>query len=367
MPGKKTIVAIIVATGIAVTLPVIPSEMDWHKSYETIAFETSDGDLAENQYATDGSVFYVRTVPKNQGQFVSTTSEKAIVGKELVPIACKKCAYYDEFITRNGNIVRIRADKTSYQHLKQTKNALLPNANERLSVVDATQADAAISVDATTSPAEVTTVTSYSYDHTVSGDERVLVTGVTGADIGAFHCNASAITYNSVSMTEAIDLDGFSNLSTDLFYLASPDTGTNAVSITLTDECSQVRSSSISFNGANTSSPIDTTASTTNTTGSPSLDITTNNNNSYIVYAVVSSQSSLGTMSVPSPLIEMYINDLGSDAGVMSYRSTTDFGLYSLSITDTSNDENDINIAVAINEASVTSEETTTPSVIWFD
>src|SRR3990167_10415071 len=97
-----------IAVGTALSAPIIPVEMIWLVSYETIAFETSDGDLGLDEYAiADNGTWYIREIPENEGQFTSTTTQP--VGKKLVHIRAQKsidnpncagCAYYSEFVGR---------------------------------------------------------------------------------------------------------------------------------------------------------------------------------------------------------------------------------------------------------------------------
>src|SRR3990167_10933690 len=71
------------AIPVALAAPIIPKDQTWLVSYETIAFETADGDLGMNEWADAGNgEFYIREVLKNEGQFTSTTSMDVLFGKK---------------------------------------------------------------------------------------------------------------------------------------------------------------------------------------------------------------------------------------------------------------------------------------------
>ena len=95
----------------------------------------------------------------------------------------------------------------------------------------------------------------------------------------------NSVTYNGVSMTKAVESIESSANRSEIWYLASPATGTNNLVVTFssaTDDGLVIGFTSMT--GVNNSSPIGTTANqaggTTSTT--PSIAITTANNNSYI-------------------------------------------------------------------------------------
>ena len=76
----------------------------WLSSYETILFDTKDGDLDIGDYAPDesGIGYYYRTKPKNQAQFDWTDNASLVKGLHKVKIVADGHAYYDEFLTANG-------------------------------------------------------------------------------------------------------------------------------------------------------------------------------------------------------------------------------------------------------------------------
>src|SRR3990167_6599106 len=153
----KMILFLIFGGGIVLAAPIVPQDMKWVHSYETIAFETVDGDLGMDEWANAGNgEFYIREVPKDEGQFVAATSSEALLGKTEVKIFARKdennsdcngCAYYSEFLTRSGRIVRVPCEGR-YNDLKKVRNAPQPKRIERVSVLSADESKAAIAFDA---------------------------------------------------------------------------------------------------------------------------------------------------------------------------------------------------------------------------
>jgi hypothetical protein len=98
--------------------------LEWKCSYETVLFDTVDGDLGENDYAdipaqhpTEGRVWYVRKHPKNNHNFVRTNVRADIQGKTKVNILDTSGAYYDEFIMPDNRILRQPSNRTVYRAL----------------------------------------------------------------------------------------------------------------------------------------------------------------------------------------------------------------------------------------------------------
>src|SRR3990167_2839748 len=127
-------VAGLIALGTIISAPIVPVEMKWVNSYETVAFETSDGDLGMNEYAIarEGE-WYIREVPKNERQFVSTTSPSAIVGKQEVFVTNGN-AYYSRFENKNGDVLRYSMSKTEYDGLRYIPEYPQPKKRELQSI-----------------------------------------------------------------------------------------------------------------------------------------------------------------------------------------------------------------------------------------
>ena len=106
--------------------------MQWRCSYETVLFDTNDGDLGKNEFCYRGKKWikvvgsddqlvdswWVRKHPKNNFNFVITTDPSDIAGKKEVFVSDPKGAYYDEFILTKDRILRRPSIKNEYYKLQ---------------------------------------------------------------------------------------------------------------------------------------------------------------------------------------------------------------------------------------------------------
>lgn len=76
----------------------------WLGSYETLLFDTPDGDIGIGQYAPDesGTGYYIRTKPETETQFDWTDNTSLVKGLYKVNIVTGGHAYYNEFLTSVG-------------------------------------------------------------------------------------------------------------------------------------------------------------------------------------------------------------------------------------------------------------------------
>lgn len=100
--------------------------LKWLGSYETIKFDTADGELHKGQYARDGDNIYIRNKPENNAQFslfdydnLLTVEERA---RELstmteVHILPNEHLYFDEYALPDGRVYREKSDEKSYKDL----------------------------------------------------------------------------------------------------------------------------------------------------------------------------------------------------------------------------------------------------------
>lgn len=133
----------------------------------------------------------------------------------------------------------------------------------------------------------------------------------------------NSVTYNGVSMTKAVESIESSANRCELWYLANPATGANNIVVTFsttTDDGLVI--GSISFTGVDNASPIGTTANQVagTTSNSPSIAITTANNNSYIVDCLYRNAS---TETATAPQTEVWGREdtYGTQGGAGSYKS----------------------------------------------
>ena len=114
MNSSKKIIVAIVATGAVIagtaTIPVVPAQMIWRMSYETLLFDTPDGDLGMNEYALDdgGEEWIIRTVAKQDGQPITVPFDTDVSGKTEINIIGMAC--YNEFLNKKGEVKRFRTD-----------------------------------------------------------------------------------------------------------------------------------------------------------------------------------------------------------------------------------------------------------------
>ena len=112
----------------------------------------------------------------------------------------------------------------------------------------------------------------FTWSHTCSGSNRILMVGVSYYDSGD---TISALTYNSVSMT-VVPSSTVSNgqYTSTLYYLVAPATGSNTVSVTFTGGVFDFKAGSISYTGGDQSAPLGTAATATGSSTTPSVTVT---------------------------------------------------------------------------------------------
>jgi hypothetical protein len=108
-----------------------------------------------------------------------------------------------------------------------------------------------------------------------TGNNRLLVVGVS-----ANNNNVVSVTFGGVQLTRAVS--SFNNNDAEFWYLANP-TGTGDIVVTFSGPTSAVVGA-FSFSGVSQSSPIPTTAANFSTAASsPSISITTQHPNSWVL------------------------------------------------------------------------------------
>lgn len=117
--------------------------LKWLHSYETIKFNTSDGDLHKGQYGVSGDKIYIRDTPENNSNFkhldpdgLMTKEEKDafLAGLERVDVIPGEYQYFNEFALPNGRRLRIRSTQKKYKDLG--KVGALPRAERVVSAAD---------------------------------------------------------------------------------------------------------------------------------------------------------------------------------------------------------------------------------------
>ena len=241
----------------------VTTELKWFRSYETVGFNTLDEDIGLDEYAIAGkNQWYIRTVPKNEGQFIVTENPTDTLGKTEVSVKCEKCVYYDEFLDA-GAISRVKSEQTKYNGLRYIKDYPQP----KKSIISANllkRAFAAIARDATSTDGVLANVSSISWSHTNTGTNLILVVGISikdGVDADRQVSTTTLPTYNTVNMTQSNyannDADNFTE---EFWYLINPATGANTISITYNQSEDVSYGHSVSYAGVHQTTPIDGTA-----------------------------------------------------------------------------------------------------------
>lgn len=119
-----------------------------------------------------------------------------------------------------------------------------------------------------------------SYSHTCTGVNRLLVVWVAIFQDVAGTGAVSAITYNSVALTNAVPSTRSTAMAGEMWYLVAPASGTNTLSVTVTGANDGIRVASISFINAAQTSVLGTTNTSTGASGNPAVSLTTGTANS---------------------------------------------------------------------------------------
>lgn len=191
---------------------------------------------------------------------------------------------------------------SQYWTIAKTANYPQPARTEFMSMLSGYLAKAAIAFDAASNDADALgdcedAVSSLSWSHTTSGADRLLFVGVSATDATDANSLVSSVTYNSVSMTEAVERQcttcaGTIDYTASAWYLAGPATGSNTVSVTLGGTSDYVCGGAISLTGVDQSSPLDATNSgIVNSGATITTDVTTVADNAWVLDVVVSSDS----------------------------------------------------------------------------
>ncbi|MEE9203057.1 MAG: hypothetical protein V3U31_07680 [Dehalococcoidia bacterium] len=130
---------------------------------------------------------------------------------------------------------------------------------------------------------------SFSFSHTVSGRNTLIVVAVHGDSVGN---TASSASYGGNALTEAVSLTHSGGKPyVSIWYLVAPPTGSNTVSVTLT-AADKFTIAAISFTGVDQTTPIDG-ATSAEGTNNPSLPVSSETND-LVLDAMVSIEAASG-------------------------------------------------------------------------
>jgi len=146
----------------------------------------------------------------------------------------------------------------------------------------------AIAFDAASSRDGATNI-SYSWSHTCTGANLILVVGVSIVDSGGGGPAAvTGITYNSVALTLIRRGLGGSSNATEMWRLIAPATGANTIAVTLSQAPVQnSMGGAVSLTGVHQTTPVDASNAATSSAGNASVSVTTVAANAWLVDTMV--------------------------------------------------------------------------------
>ncbi len=155
----------------------------------------------------------------------------------------------------------------------------------------------AIAFDAASNSGAKAGASSYSWSHTCTGSDLVLVVGVSKR---LHTVTVTGITYNSVALTQ-IRVDGPQALMTsELWFLKAPATGANTIAVTLSGAPTRSVAGAISLTGVDQTTPNDADNGALGADTTPTIALTTVADNAWIVGVVAVRTDSSDTVTVGS-------------------------------------------------------------------
>lgn len=200
-----------------------------------------------------------------------------------------------------------------------------------------------LAFDATSNSGFQATTSNYSWNHTCTGTDLVLVVGVT-AEENTNNANlpVTGVTYNGVAMTKANEQNTNGGGSADLasqWYLISPDTGTHSISVTHTGTVSASVGGAVSYTNANQTTQPDVAGvgnKELTGTGTASVSITPTTAGCVIVDNIIGSGSTNALTEDASQTERWNVTATGNFVGAGSTFQQTSAGAKTMQWTFTS-------------------------------
>lgn len=165
------------------------------------------------------------------------------------------------------------------------------------------KSNVAIAVDSTASRTAHDSVNGRTYTHTITSNTN----GILVVFVGYVNPNGcTGVTYNEVSMTEVRAVDRADYVNAKMFVLTSPPTGANTIS--LNGSLGGYGAYSIAFTGANGYAATNSAQGANHT--QPTMSLTTQYNNSYVVSGVA--QADINPGNVISGMTQIASNGYAS-------------------------------------------------------
>jgi len=276
---------------------LIPYKNRWLCSYETLRFDTSDGDIDIGQYALINKGYYIRTKSKDEGQFDRVDSDYKVAGLKKVKLVVGEHCYYDEFRGADGKTIRIQSTGKKYWDTARIKNHPQPERVEMVEEIPVFSEDElspppehhSIGLDATSNSGLKSSVSSYSWAHECTGDDGLLVVGNSYEHSG-IGTTIKTITFNGDALT-LVRLDNavgvYPKYNSALYYRIAPDTGgAYTVAVTLFTTIVHAAGGAISYTGADQENQPDANNGNAGNDGTPTVDVTTIADNSWVVSVI---------------------------------------------------------------------------------
>lgn len=206
--------------------------------------------------------YYVRESPKESSQFKGTLDSSKIDGLVKANIIGRAC--YIEF--RNAkDTLREKIDCEEYWRIAHTPDYPPPHKDgyewfgydtylfdtpsgdleegyyaaepiESRTILDILTepevAEAAIAYDTTSNAAAIAAACSASWSHTVTGSNTVLAVGTAGRDATLNDTLVNSVTYNGVNLAQANGAFTTGWVTTEIWTMVAPASGTNTVAVT---------------------------------------------------------------------------------------------------------------------------------------
>src|SRR5437870_793166 len=127
--------------------------------------------------------------------------------------------------------------------------------------------------------------------HTTSGTNRVLVVGVSWANITTR--TVTSVTYAGQTMTSAGSAVNAGNAGAEIFYRVAPAAGSNTVSVTLSGSANSLVGGAVTLTGVNQTTPLGIFASATGSSTTPSVTVTSNTGETVIDTVAITSSGAM--------------------------------------------------------------------------
>lgn len=233
---RNTLLAI---TFLGAVVPIFPTEIqhaEYKETLEVPAFATSDGFLADNQYADNPDGTYYIRGNDGSGLAVSTTTLDKTHTEKVAQTGFMYLNNYKKLLEDTIYTV-ITEDKADYERLRTRKEEgqedLKPEIKERQSLLELAFSPVEVKAGIVPDNYSYTTwsvaTASVTFAHVVTSADTLIV------EVGIYDAGndvAQSATYNSVSLTSEL-ATATTTHNGSIWYLTSPSTGSNNVFVDL--------------------------------------------------------------------------------------------------------------------------------------